>query len=555
MDLSGESIQCLYLEDDPGDRATYPKIIKRAWEAQNKGVPFAVTGVATHDEAIKIITENPGNYQLFVADLVFGPKKDQQRLGMLAIAEAHQADPNLAILAFSYLDDNEVRATAIAKGADDFYSKQWLIKQEPQKETLGAMIVRILEKPDTITPILEESYIRDLPLTAVLETIDKDTVSRLVFKILGQRCRKIEPFFVRSGLSGAFVIRLDCTLDNDDKNPDRVRKLLMKASRDERQIRSELSKGDDVKAFPVGTFIPFAEARVVSSGGWHAIAVAFQKAETFLDWLIQSKTVREVDVNKTLKALLLGGGLQEVYARSARLTDKSPHVIMWETSLNPLRRARIQLACKELGPLAKTHGPSRAFEADLILKFIRDSKRIAKLDEEDIDLGTSICLNHGDLHCRNILVDENNKPNLVDPANIGNLHWAADIARLMVDLIVSGWDAGDKSHEWNYMKEWVEFSGTIIRGDVKEHSGNSKKPNDRVHAALSWLRMNLSEIHKVEDPKLKPEWEFKAALAVEFMRAACRQDLPSPKRVLGLIAACDALREAAATYAQQKKSK
>lgn len=550
MKSTTQIIHCLYLEDDPESRETYKDLIELAWESQKTTIHLNVHVVPSPDKAVQELRLNPQKYGLFIADLLFGPKGQDDR-GLVAIEAAKQVNPEIAVLAFSVTDKFPLVNKAKAKGADEFFSKLELAEESEAIISLGATMVRILSKsqPELIpfTPIKEESYKNDLQLAAVMEGIGPDIVSRLAAKILGKECEEVIPFFVRSGLSGAYVIRLDCRLAVDEQCPYLVESLLLKLSRDEKLISSELSKIEDIRAFPTGTFIPFAEEKVVSSGEWFAIAVDYKNAQTFLDWLINKDVSFDI-IEGSLRALFLGDGLRSVYTRFRRRNDVNPASFIWETMLNASRRARIGLAWEEFAGLARTHGGLDDGPRQMVESFIR-SKRVDDIDEEMVYLGTSVCTSHGDLHGRNILIDENNRANLIDPANIGSLHWAADLARLMVDLMVSGWDHGDKSHEWNNMNAWLHLSRSLLIGEIAKPSSDDHSSNARVNAALKWLRDNLFEIHKVENQTDKPEWEFRLALAVEFMRASYRQqDLPSPKRVFGLISACEALRAASSSF-------
>jgi hypothetical protein len=205
------------------------------------------------------------------------------------------------------------------------------------------------------------------------------------------------------------------------------------------------------------------------------------------------------------------------------------------------RAARVFQAVNEFRSLTVKYDTTGVFDPLLIEGFIK-STRVGDINEEDVKRDSYYCWSHGDLHGRNILVSQTNTGFLIDPANIEQQHWAADIARLIVDLIVSGAGHGDASNEWNDMAEWVDVSLSVINGDPVQKSG---APYNAVLTALDWLRSRLGTIHSAVVANIEHEWEFKLALAVEFMRAAYRQqDLPTPKRVLGLISACGALREA-----------
>src|SRR5215216_234735 len=258
MDITGRIIHCLYLEDEPVSQETYTDLIELAWESQNTGIHLKLDLVESPEKAMHELRANPRKYGLFIVDLLFGPKGQDDR-GLMAIEVAKQVNPKMAVLAFSITDKLELAEKAKSKGADDFYSKLQLTAKGPSLVTLGATLVRIVSKSQPellpITPIKPETYQDNLQLAAVIEGIGPDIVSRLVAMVVQGSFKEIKPFFVRSGLSGASVIRVDCSLEVDEQSPYVIQSLLLKVSRDQKQISSELSKLSAVKEFPSGTFI------------------------------------------------------------------------------------------------------------------------------------------------------------------------------------------------------------------------------------------------------------------------------------------------------------
>lgn len=158
---------------------------------------------------------------------------------------------------------------------------------------------------------------------------------------------------------------------------------------------------------------------------------------------------------------------------------------------------------------------------------------------------------HGDLHSRNILVDRNGFFNLVDSGSICELPWPGDIARLSVDLISSCLDAGADSHEWGRLYDWLGFLRLFIEGS--EYKGGEGQVNLGVHSCLEWIRRNLPRMHP-EVFSTQSEYEFRLAVAVELLRSSYRsRDLPSPKRVWGVLGFCVALQSAIAYFEKNLK--
>ena len=92
MDVIAD-VECLYLEDNPQDRASYTELIRILWNKHSPNIPIRITPVESTDEAIKQIRENPGKFHLLIADLLFGSQDDKK--GLIAIQVARQLDPDL----------------------------------------------------------------------------------------------------------------------------------------------------------------------------------------------------------------------------------------------------------------------------------------------------------------------------------------------------------------------------------------------------------------------------------------------------------------------------
>ena len=546
------TLRCLYFDDEPKVRERYAGWIKRAWDNLNEGVPIEVHTAASTDEAEKKLKEAKGTFDMFLTDLLVG--KTNEDLGLRAISNAKEdyakeGYPPLAIIALS-VGDPKLAQEALEAGAHEFMPKR--LMNNSKENHLGKRMLSALRKcgrePATSSPDVLAIDEMDFPQASVIETVERKNVINFANRAVKHRCSAIRPTFIRAGLSGAAVLRIDCDFELGDVKHKRSesRSLLLKMSRTQDSLAAELRK--NTSGFH-DLFIPFTGDEPIQSGDWYAIASNFRVGgRTLVDWLVapDNSLVRVPDV---LASLFLDPekGLNLVYRSIGTLSDERPNVALWNL-LSLGRRARTRQALDELGRLALKYDPSGVFDEKLITDFLT-AKRVDDLNEESIRPGFTYCLSHGDLHGRNILVGTNPTASLIDPANIGELHWAADVARLMVDLVSSAWDHGDHSHEWDHLPEWFKISQSLVRNYFEDYQGEKGAPNERVHAAIRWLRDNLFEIHKLEDQALKPEWEFRLALAIEFMRAAYRQqDLTSPKRVLGLISACDALREAAASY-------
>jgi len=322
--------------------------------------------------------------------------------------------------------------------------------------------------------------------------------------------------------------------------------LLIKACRDRDQMASEISKLASARRFPNRFFVLYqhdSPNEVAESNGWYAVAARFEaSAQTLLEWVLDE---RGSGVEAVLARLCLGGGLKDAYESRELNETLRPNEAICD-SLPPARQARILAAVEKLSPLAEKYCNSCGFDARLIRTFLK-SRRFDDVDENLAAKGTHRCLSHGDLHGRNVLVDQRDMPVLVDPGSIEMLHWAMDLSRLIVDLLLSAWDDGPASFEWSAMEDWHAIAERVIVGDLPTNPTTSK--NQRVLRALRWLRGKVWSVHPQLDAETT-KWELQLAMSVELLRSSYRTDLTAPKRVLGLAAGCTGLRRAAESFDQ-----
>src|SRR5262249_23672713 len=74
---------------------------------------------------------------------------------------------------------------------------------------------------------------------------------------------------------------------------------------------------------------------------------------------------------------------------------------------------------------------------------------------------------HGDLHGGNVLVslDEQPQPVIVDLASFGPQHWSADVARLMVDIVLRCIDGTVEGYFWRNFQQWRRLLRTAAGFD------------------------------------------------------------------------------------------
>lgn len=417
--------------------------------------------------------------------------------------------------------------------------------------TFGDQILRALTihniDPLKVSPIPLHYYKDKLPLRAAIENIGSETCARLVAKLLKRRFTDLSPHYVSVGLSGAAVLRVDCELAVTEEQPPESRSLLLKASRDELQMRLELAKNADTAAFPEGLFVPLTSSYLEGVNGWWGLSYSYvPDARTMLDWITSGAPGKALlppaTIERALRILFVGpSGLSLVYNRQRLVEREKATKRIWSDLLSS-RRAKILAALDELGRLVEKYSGYSEFHRGVIENFLEDHTLPSAPDRQIIP-GVRICRTHGDLHLRNVLIDSNENPRLIDPANIGSTHWANDVCRFLADLVVSGYARGDRSQEWSEVASWLEIVRRIAKGptlNIADYSDDDQG----VIVAINWIRANLATLVAANNWTKQHHWEFELSLACEFLRAGYRaQELPGPKRVLGLACGCMLLNE------------
>lgn len=534
------SLRCLYVDDTPAHQARYARSIEIAWLGQGMSIPIEIVTVASPEEALKRLQES--EFSLLIVDVLYKENKEQLPLGLHLINTVRQDrrwKDNLAIIALSI--EGQWYKDAMNNGADEFLPKQFIDNRDARWETLGETLVAVLKKrghdpvfADSIEVVFDQADIRVIWL---IEWIGKKTIGTLSAKLLKASLSRVGVGFVRSGLSGAAVLRLDCSLKVEEGAVPDERKILLKTGRDRKALSDELEKLEKVRSrFPSSIFVPAVSHAIEDSNGWHGIALEFlDHAKTFRDWVIGPPSIPEEKIGSGLSGLLLEGGLADVYGKFSR---REPPSVAFRAIVTPSRAAAVLLSLEELLPLVRRYDTWGLFDESLLREYLRPIGSSSR--GGDAHLSSYSSLAHGDLHSGNILVNRSGSLRLVDAGSICELPWPADVARLVVDLIVTCWDFGADSHDWVGLVEWISLIEEFLTGS--ELSGKYGEKNSSVCSVLAWIRINLAKLHP-EVFGSQAEYEFRLAVAIELIRSSYRrQDLSAPKRVLGLVGFCIAMR-------------
>ncbi|WIV55656.1 phosphotransferase [Amycolatopsis nalaikhensis] len=210
-------------------------------------------------------------------------------------------------------------------------------------------------------------------------------------------------------------------------------------------------------------------------------------------------------------------------------------------------------AMEELAPLLTHPSGGRLHDASALLAdvgaFVTEG-RLPGVQERNLPQRSRVCIAHGDLHGGNVLVYPGRHPSpaLIDFSEFGKAHWAVDPARLAVDLLMYGIDAGTESVFFEGFPVWRELAVAVGTLSTDLRAVSADPSTTACLRGLGWLTAQLRQIC----PKLRGDadfrrnrWEWHLALGSQVLRMSYNRDMPPPKRVAGLVAAHDQLLAAA----------
>ena len=397
---------------------------------------------------------------------------------------------------------------------------------------------------------------RSAALESAFERIGESNLSAIAnYFCLNSTAQKVMLSSLKPGLSGADVLLARYTSDEVDLGKKGV---LLKISNHPNALKQEYERFDKhVKTqqeFSSRLIVDFLNvAQPFYVGGWYALAGHFEHgASTLVRWLVKSAPAPQTVEAVLADLFLSGGGLFETYTSTCKQTDGEPITAITSKMLTPNRKMRIESSLEELAPLIRKYLPT---DLSLVQRLI-DLGELGSVSRSSIAQRCNWSIQHGDLHASNILIASSgprdrlkHRPKVIDYANISMLPWPLDIVRTLVDLAVSGIDDGVEGHEWTSLKGWQRIIDVLTLSP--KPSGDGRVPEGKRSApwvAVRWMCANIFNIVGVEDmPQARAEYLL--ALGIELMRTSYRkEELPPPKRALGLIAAAIALATSEAQF-------
>jgi len=574
-------MQCLLWDDDEDELNRLGPVIERVWNSNGRRINLKITAKSLRrNEMIDYLKNSAQDFQIFVTDLYqedpTNPGRGDPGVGGELIRVAKEIHEDLVIVALTQLEKAH-RSLAIEAGADFVVKKGNLLgmRTEPQYEIdFGRDLEQYCIEKNAFPPIAKISLTwnaSDLRLKAIVSTIGEEQLIHFAGDLFfplskshdglgGQLSTLIsaKANYIRPGYSGAYIISIDCETELEGTSDPRKKSLtwlILKISRNKIELEEELKKREMVVQLLPSMFVDFfGFDRIIERGGWYCLGARMETdVDTFSQKLISGGA--RGDVEKMLSSIFLAPGMHKAHVDDVQEKRRALGVL--RDTLGPSTRANIQISVDELEKICQTYVAPNKKEFETVTGFLFDGANLGSIPAESIHESIDICSSHGDLHGANILVSESGEVKFIDPANFDQWPWMVDIARLSVSIIVSCLDYGPASYGWEEFNDWLELCDGLIYYDDKhiikspDGSSDNTRRNQRVTAALIWIRNNLDTIHPGFIRK-QLEWQFRLGLALEFMRCGYRfASLTAPKRTLGLVAAGRAILAAELAYKQK----
>jgi hypothetical protein len=556
-----DAIQILLIDDEPKNHKSLENRFRHPLES--RGWQLAWEAAATPEEAREIFARPGAQLDLIVVDLLCvraDGAEGFEPFGPELIKEARERFPHSYIIALSGGDPNhwpDIFEDAQRSGANRLLRRGQFTKasREHSPDIVAGQIHEHLLNTGSRNPVTLKFDEFDPNILSLVYDVGRSTLCRLYSRILEvvshKSTRTMRIGYITPGASGAMVCSVEAALEDSGATVHH----LLKVSRDRDSLAIEAGRGADADLLVRNGLLvrPEPKEPVGPVNGWYAIASKLQRnAVPLRDWLAQPPP-RAAEVENVMESLFTDG-LGYLYAETAVRVDSPAELL----ALPPYRQRHILRAMNELLPVL-THQeccnlPAAETERveQTIRLFVLD-QRIDNVELRRLSQDTYEAQAHNDLHAANVLVYQGNRPVLIDPSRFGRSHWASDPARLAVDLLLRSVDAGVRSMFFSGFAGWRELAvalGQPAQPGEKTSGEHGPTAPTAPLAALQWLTGNLRALCPPiteEAGYHKHLWEWHTALAVSFLRALRNNEIPAPKRALGLVAAYDQLRGAAAT--------
>ena len=516
------------------------------WRAKWKRCPDALT-------ARSMVLSADEEFDFAIVDLYLGAEREG---GLVVVEELHTRDRRTFVLVVTSRPE---RHEGFVKQATDAGAVHALIRGQLSRKHdpwsfrgLAEQIRAHLVKHDLVAPGSMEYDDTDPGIVSILESLggiqpSEGSVERglQVIRSLAMSCLKpavvdtatFKLSYLVPGRSGAYVCRVDV------RTPDQPTEyFVLKFGLDREALKLEHRLNSQARQLLDRVLVPTIGDVEFDSSGYCAIASKVaESAITLGRWLptADARQAREVATE------LFDECLHNLFRQELR---RETPATTWMASSALIRLRTKAVLDTYTEALAQPSGGKRD-DVDVIRRTLLEFMSTGTLSVERPErLRDPVLFVHGfgDLHSSNVLIQQgiHARPLLIDASRYGRHHWAADSARMLVDLFRRIRGAGLPALLWDDFTASARQAASMCRLCADDRPA---EPADPVEAFIDEIVQGLPRFLQFESLRLVPDvwhWQWHVALAKEFIRQSSHPDLTPSRGALALVAGADQVRSA-----------
>ncbi|MFE6129567.1 hypothetical protein ACFQ6Q_15065 [Streptomyces sp. NPDC056437] len=541
-------IRALMVDDEAKNLRQFTTRLGNQFEKVDWEVRWETT--TDPDAGQQLIRRAEPPFDFVLVDLLF-LREDlpgiREARGLELITEAKERSLKTYILAVSSGEENLADLFDLAKHNGAHHAFRRYEFTNLSRDNSPAAIVKAVKSHlldnGTVRTVHVVADQRDPAVLSIIDEVGEATLSQLYSRVLeaaGAETTTMNVRFLTPGASGAVV----CSVTSEAPG-EPVRRHVLKAGRDEQTLLREAQQGAiAAKVLPARLLVKQHPERPVGPvNGWYALGAPLpDRVMTLRAWLESGPLAAEVS---DVLIKLFTEGLGAAHRENLQSNEPIGELLRF----SHLRQSRVLQALTLLTPaLLRPEGGRLADATDLTLElesFVREARPLG-VPMSRLSQPTFTTYAHGDLHGGNVLICRGHHPTpvLIDTSEFGRAHWATDAARFAVDVLMRSVDAGVESLFFTRFEDWRELLRCMGACEPIEPATTDDEGTTSSLAALSWVMSCVPTLCPAAVEWEQHRWEWHLVLADYLLRSACHQDLPAPKRALGLVGAHDQLKSA-----------
>lgn len=545
-------IRGLMVDDLEKNRNSISLRLNQQLEAKGWSVTWTMVG--DPNEAHRLIVDEPP-FDLFVIDLLFDREDmdDDEARGLELVERACAIAPNAYVFVISNGDNHrrDLFSRATELGAHKVLRRAEFTTESMSNSppVVAAAIRDHLLGNGSVVEVDVCADGTDPAVQALLFDVGKATLTqlhRLILEVTDDVTDTVQVKCLIPGASGASV----CTTTAQVRRGPTVHHVLKVSRTPEALFRETRGVLRARQQLPQRFVVPVQpEWPVGPVNGWYATGAHLDRdALPLRRWLGSGPAPESVC---DLFDLLFSDCLGTLYDATVEDCGSTALSLL---ALRYQRQCFVLKALEELEPLLVHPRGAGLDDVGQVLadvgSFVTEG-RLPGVQERNVPRTSQVCVSHGDLHGGNVLVYPGRRPSpaLIDFSEFGKAHWALDPARLVVDFLMYGIDAGAESAFFQGFPVWRRLVADVGGLSAELHAVSCDAATTACLGGLGWLTSQLRQIclQLRDDADFRRNrWEWHLALASQLLRMCYHGDMPPPKKVAGLVAAHDQLLAAAA---------